>query len=205
MIGELFRAVFLGAPPIAVTSFLLTWWALKHDYFGRITSLKELEQRVKQHTKAVKARKKEDKRRKKGKSSAKSGALDGAAGPGAAEPATDKKFHPAHSKWLAFGGGFYGVVGLVTYAVIECIEIRDFFANFEGIIHFLQEISFELLISLLINSIMNFVAAIAWPFYWITNIHSQHIWLWFFAAYGGYYAGTRFAIHKYAQAAGSVS
>ena len=202
MIAELFRAVFLGAPPVAVTSFLLTWWALKHDYFGRITSLRELEDKVRQHTKAVKAKKKENKRRKKGRSSGKSGAL-GWAGAGAT-PA-DRKFHPAHSKWLAFGGGFYGVLGLLTYAVIECVEIRDFFANFDGLVHFLRTISFDLLVNLLINSIMNFVAAIAWPFYWMTNIHSQHIWLWFLAAYGGYYAGTRFAIYKHAQAAGSGS
>ena len=205
MIGELFRAVFLAVPPVAVTSFLLTWWALKHDYFGPVSSLKDLEQRVKQHSKAAKKRKKDNKRKKKGKPPDKQAALGPEAEMPGAESEAPKKLHPAHSKWLKFGGGFYGVVGLLTYAVIECLEIRDFFANFDGFVHFFEAISFDLLINLFINSIVNFVAAIAWPFYWITNIQSQHIWLWFLAAYGGYYAGTRFAIHKYAQAAGSAS
>lgn len=98
-----------------------------------------------------------------------------------------------HQKWLKFGGGFYGVVALMTYAVVESIEIGDFWANFEGIRHFINTVSINLVIDFFINSLMNFVTAISWPAYWLREIESQHVWVWFVAAYLGYLTGSRIA------------
>lgn len=98
-----------------------------------------------------------------------------------------------HQKWLKFGGGFYGVVALMTYAVVETREISDFIANFEGIRHFFNTVSINLFVDLFINSLMNFVTAISWPAYWLQEIDRQHAWVWFVAAYLGYLAGTRAA------------
>ncbi len=98
-----------------------------------------------------------------------------------------------HRKWVKFGGGFYGVIALITYAVVELDEIGDFFNNFESFRHFLDTISFNMLIGFFINSIMNFVTAISWPAYWLDAIDSRHIWVWFVAAYLGYLAGSRVA------------
>jgi len=48
-----------------------------------------------------------------------------------------------------------------------------------------------LLIELFIESIMNFVVAIAWPVYWLSESRSP--WLLLFAAYAGYWLGIRVA------------
>ena len=93
-------------------------------------------------------------------------------------------------------GGFYGVVGLLTYAVVELAEIRDFFTQFESIGALIAGISIESLIGLFIGALMNFIVAIAWPAYWISDIRSDYIWIWFLAAYAGYWAGTRLALKQ---------
>lgn len=100
-----------------------------------------------------------------------------------------------YKKWLKFGGGYYGIVALMTYALVEMKEVQTFFANFESISHFISTISFQMLVNLFIESIMNFVTAISWPAYWIGAIDSRHIWVWFIASYFGYYLGNLYAHH----------
>lgn len=109
-----------------------------------------------------------------------------------------KKAGRVHKKWLAFGGGFYGVVGLLTYLVVELGEIRDFFLQFEGISAFISGISINMVVGLIIDAVMNFVIAIAWPAYWLSEIRGGHAWVWFAVAYGGYWAGTRMALRQWA-------
>ena len=94
---------------------------------------------------------------------------------------------------MSFGGGYYGIVALITYAVVEFAEVRSFLANFEGIAHFIETIGIEMLIDFFINSIMNFVAAIGWPAYWIAEVDRANIWIWFLASYLGYSLGNHFA------------
>lgn len=108
-----------------------------------------------------------------------------------------KKADPVHNKWLAFGGGFYGVVALLTYLVVELGEILDFFLQFESISAFFTGISLGLIIDLVIDAFMNFIVAIAWPWYWIGDIAGPYIWLWFAVAYGGYWGGTRLALRRH--------
>lgn len=107
-----------------------------------------------------------------------------------------KKGDKLHKKWLAFGGGFYGVVGLLTYAVVELREIRDFVAQLGGLLELIRHISIDLVIRLFIDALQNFIVAIAWPAYWLGEIRSNHIWVWFLAAYGGYWAGTHMALRQ---------
>lgn len=199
MVGALVRALFLATVPIGVVSYMLTWWALKHDYFGAVSSLKDMEQKVKQHTKAAKQHKKAQKDNRKDLAKAKKTSADYSQALQALAPVEASKLNPVHKKWLAFGGGFYGVMALVTYVVVELLEIRDFFANFSSIFDFLSGISFNLLVGLLVNSIMNFVAAIAWPAYWLNNIRSDYPWVWIVAAYAGYWLGSRYALRQQAQ------
>ena len=63
------------------------------------------------------------------------------------------KADPIHKKWLAFGGGFYGVVGFLTYVVVEIGEIRDFFVQFESISAFISNISMDMFIALLVDAL----------------------------------------------------
>lgn len=107
-----------------------------------------------------------------------------------------KEGDPVHRKWLAFGGGFYGVVGLLTYALVEMAEVRDFILHLGGILELIKSISFDLVIQLFVGAIKNFVVAIAWPLYWLNEIQSERIWVWFIVAYGAYWAGTRLALRK---------
>ncbi len=187
MLRELFRALFMAGIPVAVASYLLIWWALKNQYLQGASNLKDVEVHFKGVSKARSRKKKDEKKlRKKG-----GGAVVMKTG-----QQEEHKMNPVHNKWLSFGGGFYGVVGLLTYAVVELGEIRDFITQFDGFLSLISDITLELFIGFFINSIMNFVVAIAWPFYWLSDIRSDYIWMWFVAAYAGYWAGTRFALHQ---------
>jgi len=180
MIGEFFKALFSAGIPVAVTSYLLAWWALKNGYFGQVDGIKGLESEVKRLT--SKKSRKERKRLKKS---------------GAAEPEPARhKMNPVHNKWLSFGGGFYGVVALMTYAVIELGEIRDFIFNLGGFFQMLANLSLDLIIGFIINSFMNFIWAMTWPIYWMSEVSASYFWIWFLLAYGGYWAGTRYALHR---------
>ena len=179
MIEEFFRALFQAGIPVAITSFLLAWWALKNGYIDSVSGLKEFENEVKRLSKAKSKNKKNKKNSK--------------------EEGKHEDIHqmnPVHNKWLRFGGGFYGVMGLLTYAVVELGEIRDFFVQFDGLTGLISGLTVELLIGFFVNSITNFIVAIAWPVYWLSDIRSDYIWIWFVLAYLGYWAGSRFALHR---------
>lgn len=179
MIAEIFIALIKAGIPISVSSYLLVWWAMKHNYLGEVNDLKGFEKEVKRLRKA----KSSSKKKKKGKET---------------ESVYEKphKMNPVHNKWLAFGGGFYGLVGLLTYLLVELGEIIDFVSNLGGFFAMLSNISIDLFIGFIINSIMNFVAAIAWPAYWMNEIHSEYIWIWFVMAYLSYLGGSRYALHQ---------
>lgn len=171
--------------PIALTTFGLLWWALRRDYLGGANSLNEYEQLKKAENRERKA---EKKRRKQAKRNPEPVAVDADSVAEDLQP-TKKKFDPLHSKWMEFGGGFYGVVAFFTYALIELGEIRDFFANFSDLF---SGGLISMLVQFFIESLKNFIAAIAWPAYWLGRIHSDQ-WLWIIGAYGGYWLGARAA------------
>ncbi len=98
-----------------------------------------------------------------------------------------------HREWVKFGGGFYGIVAFFTYIVIETKEIISMIIDFGGFISFLRQLGIDVIISVFIEAIMNFVAAMVWPLYWMRRIDSHYIWLWFLAAYAGFWLGKRYA------------
>lgn len=95
-----------------------------------------------------------------------------------------------HEKWLKFGGGFYGVVGLITYAWVEAGEIMDLLAGLRALV---LQFDLGVLVNFFVDSFKNFITAIAWPAYWLSRVASSQPWLWFIAAYAGYWAGVRVA------------
>ena len=105
---------------------------------------------------------------------------------------------PIHNKWMKFGGGFYGVVAMLTLLVIEWSDIRGFgWGGFREILdNFEIGLVVELIIDLLIESFKNFIAAITWPVYWMDVVDSQYVWIWFAAAYAGYSGGTHLARYQ---------
>lgn len=176
MIGELFRALLMAAVPVGAFTYLLIWWGLRSGYFQHTTKLKLLEDEVSRQAKARSKKKKKDKTGE----------------PVQHEPGP--KFDPVHNKWLAFGGGFYGTVALMTFGVIEAGEIFGFFADLRANLGRLAELSIGLLVEVFIDQLKNFVSALAWPWYWMNEIRTGDIWLWFLAAYAGYWLGARAAL-----------
>ena len=114
----------------------------------------------------------------------------------------DKESKPegdmVHRKWLAMGGGFYGVVAVLTWTFIELGEIVDFITSFDSIDALIASLSVGTLINMIIEAIKNSFLAIAWPVYWLTDIRSDYVWIWFIAAYAGYWAGSTLAARQFA-------
>lgn len=166
MLMQLFSALFKAGLPIAAISYGLVWWALRNNYLNVSKSVGDMEKDVKQRAKEQKKKK--------------------------------EKNHGdvVHNKWMAFGGGFYGVVGVFTYLVVELGEIRDFLAQFSGFGNLLSRLSVDLLVGLFIDSIMNFIVAVTWPVYWLGTVAGEYIWMWFIVAYLAYWAGARLALHR---------
>lgn len=162
-ISDLFRALWMAALPLFALSFGLVWWALRRGSAAGGT-VKELQQSLEDFGKRH-----EDKD----------------------DP---ERADPVLERWLSFGGGFYGLVALYTWLLIEWDDVADFLGGLGDIV---LRFDFGALISLLINlfieSIMNFVAAIAWPVYWLGE--ARNPWLWGLLAYGGYWLGIKAAQH----------
>lgn len=107
---------------------------------------------------------------------------------------TREKIDPALDKWLRFGGGFYGLVALYTWLLVEWDELIGFLWGLGDMVLNLDPGALiGLLIKLFIESIMNFVVAIGWPAYWLKSMNEP--WLLLAAAYGGYWSGMKAAQH----------
>ena len=108
-----------------------------------------------------------------------------------ADKEEDKASHPLQKKWTKFGGGFYGIVAFFTYIVVEVIEIIDMIANFGGLIDFIKQLDFNVIVQMFVQALMNFITAIAWPAYWLRRIDTNQVWIWFLMAYAGYWVGLK--------------
>ena len=186
MVLEFLRALFLAVLPVGLASYFLFSWVLRRRQLGTVTSLKQVEQAIKRQSKERSQQKKELKRA--------GGASTLAEG---AHQSHATGLDLVHNKWLAFGGGFYGVVGLLTYAVVELSDLRDFVLGFESIWALISRFDLDLLVNLFVDAVRNFVVAITWPVYWLAEIQSSRIWLWFLLAYAGYWGGARVALHRF--------
>jgi len=91
------------------------------------------------------------------------------------------------TKWMQFGGGFYGCAALWTFLIIELNELIDLFSNFPGFSTLFENGLISLVVSLLINQFTNFITAIVWFGYWSEGSASVAIWM--VTAYLGYLAG----------------
>ena len=102
---------------------------------------------------------------------------------------TEFKVNPVHSKWLYFGGGYYGLMALTTYAHVEILEVHNFFADYSSFSALIEQISVGAIIRLIIDSFMNLIPAFTWFLYWPKIIAMQAGWFWLGASYAGYYLG----------------
>jgi hypothetical protein len=100
-------------------------------------------------------------------------------------------YNPVHDKWLALGGGFYGIVGLLTYVVVEWRDISQIVFDLGGLMAFIRQFNIDVIINIFIESLLNFITAITWPVYWLSAISAANSWIWIVAAYAGYWAGLK--------------
>lgn len=98
-----------------------------------------------------------------------------------------------HAKWLSFGGGYYGLMALLTFAVIEAKQIFHFVMNFPGWQALRDMLNVQDMVDLLVDQIMNMVDAFVWFIYWQNQIDMQNGWVYLGLSYLGYYLGNRAA------------
>lgn len=91
-----------------------------------------------------------------------------------------------HQKWMRFGGGFYGVMAVITYVHAEIMDIIKHIARLGDLPDLLASISLDFLIRILIDSVMNFVTAITWFLYWPKEMTMRPMWVWIVACYVAY-------------------
>lgn len=183
---EVVWAAMLVGVPVSLFTLALVWWALQGGHLKESSDANALMREMKAVSRSQK--------KKKPKKNA-----DG----DDAEP-EKPRLHPLQKKWAKFGGGFYGIVAFFTYIVVETREVIDTITHLGGFIDFLRHLGLDVIIQMLVQALMNFVTALAWPVYWMQRIETHQVWVWFLMAYAGYWAGLRVAqvlVRKRAQSA----
>ncbi|MEJ8567261.1 hypothetical protein [Elongatibacter sediminis] len=174
MLPEMFNAVLHSGLSVGLASFALVYGLLRTGHLRSPEDLGRFHHEVDEFSQ----------KRKQGKKAARKNG-SGKSGTG--------KISPAHEKWLEFGGGFYGVVALITFVRIEVSEVTDWLFRSGSPFDVLARLDIGLLVNVIIQSIMNFVAAITWPVYWLGELRGQSALLWLITAYAGYWLGIRLA------------
>lgn len=98
-----------------------------------------------------------------------------------------------HKKWVNFGGGFYGLMALITFTVIEVRQVFNFLINFPGMDYLVDMLSINGFTSLVLDFVQNMIDAFLWFNYWPDYIDIGNGWIWLGLTYSGYYFGRQFA------------
>ena len=182
MVLEIVRASVYGMLPVAFFTFLILQWSISSGRLRRFDSGENLHRQYKKHSKAARKSKRDKESNLKDE---------------------DRSlFHKRaagdlfHNKITFFGGGFYGTMAVLTYTLIEAVEIWQFLVGLADPSTWINKIGFDLFIEFLLNSIINLVAALVWfntlPEYIIIN----NGFIWLGASYLGYLAGLRLTAEK---------
>ena len=98
-----------------------------------------------------------------------------------------------HSKWLTFGGGFYGLMALLTFMYIEIEQAVLWLLNASNLQYFLDLFTISAMINMLVESFLNMVKAALWFTYWPSVFDMGNGIAWILVAYLGYRAGSKLA------------
>ena len=182
MVLEIVIAGIFGTVPVALFTFLVLQWSIASGRLNRFDREKNLHRQYKKHARQA--------RKLRGNKET---------GP---EDDDQPLFHKRaagdlfHNKVTFFGGGYYGTMAVLTYLLIETVEIWKFLLDLLSPSTWLNKIGVDLIIEFLVNSITNLVAAFVWfntlPEY--ISIDNGLIWLG--ASYLGYLLGLRLVAEK---------
>jgi len=100
-----------------------------------------------------------------------------------------------HSKWVTFGGGFYGLIALLTFIIIELTQFVTFLFSITGWQDIVALFSFGTLISMIIDSITNMIKAVFWFTYWPGKFDTENFLVWILIAYIGYRFAAKYAVN----------
>jgi hypothetical protein len=84
----------------------------------------------------------------------------------ASKKAETRDTHLIHSRWMRFGGGFYGLAALWTFVVIEVTDAARFVWNFPGFAELFKDGLVGFVASALVNQLQNFLTALVWFANW---------------------------------------
>lgn len=98
-----------------------------------------------------------------------------------------------HSKWVTFGGGFYGLLSLLTFIYIELEQTVQFLIHATGLQSFINLLTFDAILSMIIESFINMIKSLLWFSYWPNVFEMKSITIWFIATYIGYRLGANLA------------
>lgn len=104
-----------------------------------------------------------------------------------------KTGHAILDKWLAFGGGYYGIVALIKLIFIELTQFWQFITDADAIHEFFSTLGLGTLIQFLVEQIKNFVAAIIWPVDYIDRWSVLQIAIFIAITWGIYNYARKFA------------
>jgi hypothetical protein len=182
MVLEVVRASVYGALPVAFFTFLILQWSIASGRLRRFDKGENLHRQYKKHAKAA----------RKAKGDKETGLKDEDR-PMIHQRAAGDLFH---NKITFFGGGFYGTMAVLTYILIETVEIWQFLVGLADPSTWINRIGLDLIIQFIVNSFTNLVAAFVWfntlPEYIVIN----NGFIWLGASYLGYLAGLRLTAEK---------
>ena len=99
-----------------------------------------------------------------------------------------------HSKWVTFGGGFYGLIALLTFIMIELTQVVNFLFSITGWQDIVALFSIDTLIAMIVDSITNMIQAVIWFSYWSDKINTENFIVWIFITYISYRFAAKYAM-----------
>jgi hypothetical protein len=197
MFTDIILAALLGALPVALFTFMIMQWSIASGRMEKFDGEKNLRKQHKAYAKAQKEAKKSAKKEAKLKAQADPHIAEDAANKSTPSPADTPMFSRRkagdlfHSKIMSFGGGFYGTMAILTYLLIETVEIWQFLGLVFTPDDWFQNFGFDMLVNFIINSITNLIAAFVWFGTLPDFLPVGNGWIWIAAAYTGYIAGLK--------------
>lgn len=94
---------------------------------------------------------------------------------------------------MTFGGGFYGLVALLTFVVIELTQITQFWLGVESWGDITALFSISAIVAMFVDSIVNMIKAAVWFSYWPDVLSSKNFLVCILMAYIGYRIGAKLA------------
>lgn len=104
---------------------------------------------------------------------------------------SDKPKNLVLDKWVEFGGGYYGLMALLTFLHVEVIDIWGLVLELPAMngLNDVISLGINFLIQVIIESITNFITAIMWWSYWLNLLPIDIGYVWLIVSYVGYLSG----------------